>query len=134
VQDSYKGVNQVSQIARVPGRKVYLYYRTGQVYLECELYDKPHQDSEGKVPPELHIQCPACGGESIIPGSKVKKTIHVEYLKPPRRLEMPDNGEVVQQTARVTVDEVCQCGYPDPAGKGKCGWRFKLTDNVVERV
>jgi len=131
-----QGVRGSQTIARAAGRKVYLFLRESQGFIECELFDQPYQDSNGKVPPELHVICPHCGGESIIPPSSdpTAKTVSLEYLDPPRVLEMPDNGEKVWQTVRVTVEEVCRCNHPDPAGKGKCRWAFKITDNVVSRA
>jgi len=133
---SFQGVRTSRTVARVAGRKVYLYLRETQDWIECELFDQPHKDSNGKIPPELHIICPYCNGESVIPPASdpTAKTISLEELNPPRKIEMPDNGETVYQTMRVTVEEVCRCNHPAPNGKGKCRWAFKITDNVVSRV
>jgi hypothetical protein len=114
---------------------VYLRMYEGNQWLECELYDEPFVQSKGQIPPELHIICPYCGGESVIPpsGDPTKKTVKVEYISP-RFIEMPDNGERVVQTALVSVEEVCQCNHPAPNGKGRCGWKFQLRDGVLSRV
>jgi hypothetical protein len=117
--------------------KVYLFLKyDGATWLECELYDDVHRASGGKIPAELHIQCPHCQGESVIPptADPTKKTLRVEYFDKPRRLEMPDNGEVVMQTVMITVEEPCMCAHPAPNGKGHCGWKFRITDNIVTRA
>ena len=133
---TYQGVRGSKTLGKAEARKVYLKLRDGDGWMECELYDKEAFDSHGRLPPELHIICPRCNGESIIPPSldPTAKTIHVEYLDKPRKLEMPDTGEIVYQTARVSIDEVCTCNHPSPAGKGPCGWRFAIRDNVISRV
>lgn len=117
--------------------KVYLFLKyDGQTWLECELYDDVYRGSEGKISAELHIQCPHCGGESVIPPTSdpTKKTLRIEYFDKPRVLEMPDNGERVVQTACITVEEPCMCAHPAPNGKGQCGWKFRITDNVITRA
>jgi len=125
-----------TEIARADATKVYLWVRELGVYIEADLFDRLHVASGGQVPPELHIICPFCGGQSVIPPSHdpTQKHVSVERLSTPRQLVMPDDGEVVYQLARVTVEEECTCGHPDPAGKGVCGWRFKVTENVISRV
>ena len=125
-----------AHIGGMKGRKIYLFRKETQDYIECELYDEQHLASKGKIPAELHIICPSCGGESAIPPIKnpERKTLLVEYLDPPRPLEMPDNGEIVIQTARVTVEEGCTCNWPASNGKGPCGFHFKITDNILYRI
>lgn len=129
-------VRGTTTLHRAKGRPVYLYMRETGDFIECELYDQGYVSSQGKMPAELHMICPYCGGESVIPPTLdiTKKTLRIEYLSIPKLLEMPDNGEVVAQTARVSVEEPCMCGHPDPAGKGRCGFRFRLTDNVISRI
>jgi len=126
-----KGVRKVARIGEAKARLVYMRY--GSSVMECELYD---QHASKELPPELHIICPDCGGESIVPPSKdpTKKTIHIEYLDKPRQLEMPDNGEVVYQTCRVSIDEPIKCGWPAKNGKGRCFWKAVIRDNVVSKV
>jgi hypothetical protein len=133
---SYQGIRREHTIKRAEARKVYIWAKNDQVWLECELYDRPAIDSNGQIPPELHIICPKCGGDSICPPSRdpKKKTVRIEYLGRPRKLEMPDNGEVVWQTALVTIEEEIRCGHPAPNGKGICGWAVKVTDSVASRV
>ncbi len=117
--------------------KVFLFLKyDGATWIECELYDDIHRASGGKISAELHIQCPHCGGESVIPptDNPEKKHLRVEYFDKPRRLEMPDNGEVVFQTASVSVEEPCRCGHPAPNGKGRCAWKFRIQDNIVTRA
>jgi hypothetical protein len=117
--------------------KVYLFLKyDGATWIECELYDDVYKGSDGKIPAELHLQCPHCGGESVIPPTEdsEKKHLRIEYLDKPRRLEMPDNGEVVFQTVVISVEEPCRCGHPAPNGKGLCAWKFRIQDNVVTRA
>jgi len=129
-------VGGVTNMGKAKARKVYLWRKETQDYIECELYDEQHRATNGKFPAELHIICPSCNGESAIPPLRhpERKTLLVEYLETPRPLEMPDNGEVVLQTARVTVQETCKCNWPAANGKGRCGFCFKITDNVISRV
>jgi len=135
-RDSSGAIRASTELARAESTKVYLWVRELEVYIEADLFDRMHYASNGQVPPELHIICPFCGGQSIIPPSAdpAKKRVSVERLSSPRQLVMPDDGEVVYQTARVTVEEACVCGHPDPAGKGVCGWCFKITENVISRA
>lgn len=125
-----------AELARADATKVYLFVRELQIFIEADLFCRLHYESGGQVPPELHIMCPFCNGQSVIPpaADPLSKTVSIEHLASPRPLTMPDNGEVVLQTVRVTVEQSCTCNHPDPAGKGVCGWRFKITDNVISRA
>jgi hypothetical protein len=119
-------------LGKVGGIKVYLKLKAEDAWMECDLFDAPLPG----VPPELHVLCPECYGDVLIPpaGDPGRKTISVEIVDPPRVLTMPDSGEQVVQVRRVTVEEVCTCPWPAKNGKGICGWRFKITDNVISRA
>jgi hypothetical protein len=132
---SYKGVRAVHTLAEAKGTKVYLWYGKGRDHkvLECELYDELSKKAPDKFQPDLHLCCPECGGELNIEGGQ-HKDIKVWYLDKPRPFQMEDNGEIVYQTAVISVEEVCRCSWPDPAGKGRCKWSFVIQENRVYRV
>lgn len=119
-------------LAAAPFRKVYLWDRKAQVWIESELYDQIAKDSNGKIPPELHITCPWCDTDLRVSGDNSPKDISVEYLDRPRKLRMPE-GEIVEQTCLVTVHERVKCSAPSAAGKGLCAWGGYIKENRIYR-
>lgn len=93
--------------------------------------------SEGRAPLELDGFCPRCGDSFRIPGDKFR--ISTEFLDKPYTVVVPYNdvhtGEPkvgrIQQTVVVSVEGVRTCPGLDSGGKGICGYRFVLTDNVM---
>jgi hypothetical protein len=127
-------VQGLKTIADFSGWPVYLFCKGGDIdgkVVEADLYDDLWRRSKGQVPLELDISCPRCGQVSRIPGDL--KTIRIERLEKPRQFVGP-TGELHVQTFRITIHEVMTCDHPAEAGKGICGLRFRVTDNVVHRV
>ncbi len=102
-----------------------------------QLDDQLHKDSKGEIPVHLVGFCPRCGDNFQIRGEEIEIT-H-EYLDPPRPVMVPDidleSGEVKpqrrEQRAVVSVDGVRTCPGDDSGGKGICGFRFRIVDNVM---
>lgn len=114
-------------LAKVKSRRVYLFV-SKETWIEADLYDEMYRASNGKVPAELVIACPRCDGALRINGAKFHIEIH--YLDKPRQLTMPD-GEVVEQTAVVSVEGTRKCSHPAVTGKGMCGREFTIRENRV---
>lgn len=134
------GIGGMQTIAKVPARPVYLFGRGGDiqgVIIDADLHDHLYQQTRGgrtkagiEVPPDLEILCPRCQEWLHIDGHK--KRIKVFYLSQPKRFAHPMDGELCVQTAVVSIEEPLSC--PQPVGKGICGIRFKLTENVLHRI
>jgi hypothetical protein len=129
-----RGVSGLKTIADFSGWPVYLFCKGGDIdgrVVEADLYDDLWKRSNGQVPLELDISCPRCGHVSRIPGDH--KTIKIERMEKPKQFVGP-TGELHVQTIRITISETMTCDHPSQAGKGICGLRFRVTDNVVHRV
>ena len=88
---------------------------------------------EGKIPLDLEICCPRCSEWMHVGGDK-QKTIRAWQLEKPRKFRHPHDGEEVVQTYVVTVEEPMMCSAPAQAGKGKCGCKFRLQENVLRKA
>jgi hypothetical protein len=94
-----------------------------------QLHDQLYRDSDGKIPPEIVTFCPRCGNNWQIMGDH--RTITVEYLEKPVKIELP-GGQFINQTAVVSMEGEGGCPWEDDSGgKGVCGYRFRLVDNVM---
>lgn len=118
--------------AAIGAKKVYLLGPGKHDAIECDLYDELAIGSRGQIPPELILACPRCDSALRVDGTR--HHIDVVYLDPPRRLVMPDNGQVVAQPALITIEGLVQCRGPAPAGKGLCGWRAYVREGRIYKV
>jgi hypothetical protein len=101
-----------------------------------QLDDQLHKDSDGEIPVHLVGFCPRCGDDFQIRGEVIGIT-H-EYLKPPVPIMLPNldpesDGKPQRraQEVVVSVDGVRTCPGDASGGKGICGFKFKIQDNVL---
>lgn len=120
------------------GPPIYLFVRDGRIdfpqVVDAEFVNaadhiesvKSHPDAP--IPPIVEVCCPRCGERSLIKHGK--KTIRIQG-RTPKRFKHPHDGRPCVQTFRLTIDEVLTCAQPGKSGKGVCGYRFRITDNVL---
>jgi hypothetical protein len=105
-----------------------------------QLDDQLHKDSDGEIPVHVVGHCPRCGDQFQIRGEV--HHIEVEYIEPPVRITVPDinmeTGEIGEQeraqVANVSIGGIRTCPGDQSGGKGICGFRFRLQDNVLIAV
>lgn len=98
--------------------------------VDADLHDDLAKASKNAKLFELEICCPRCSAWNRIPGEK--KSIDVRYLDKPRPLQHPHDGEVVYQSALVSIEEPLQCS--EPMGKTICGYTFLIRENRIIRA
>jgi hypothetical protein len=102
-----------------------------------QLDDALFKDSKGEIPVHVVGHCPRCGDNFQVRGELHEIT--VDYIDPPQPVVVPDidleTGEIGEQTRMQTVNVsiagVRTCPGDDSGGKGICGFRFRLVDNVL---
>lgn len=92
-----------------------------------QLDDMLYKSSDGDIPVHLVGFCPRCGQDWQIRGDV--HVIKVDYLDRPVPIDVM--GEQRAQTVNVSVEGVRACPGVDSGGKGICGFRFRLQDNVL---
>lgn len=97
----------------------------------AHLHHDAHEQSHGKIPPELELRCPWCD-ELLKAGEK--KTVTYYMLPEARRVPHPETGETIVQTHVVSVEEDMRCPHPSKSGKGICGFRFVIRENVLSKA
>jgi len=98
--------------------------------IDADLHDDLAKGANDAKLFELEICCPRCSAWNRIPGNK--KDINVRYLSKPQRFQHPHDGEIVQQTAVVSIEQPLQCS--EPIGKSICGYTFVIRENRIIRA
>ena len=98
--------------------------------IDADLHDDLAKGAKDPKLFELEICCPRCSAWNRIPGNK--KDIDVRYLDKPRSFQHPHDGEMVQQTAIVSVEQPLRCA--EPVGKTICGYTFIIRENRIIRA
>jgi hypothetical protein len=123
---------------KVREEHVYLVYRSSSrdVVIEADLLgDQAVINSDGKLPPVIHIECPKCSSDkdrSILSIEYENKKFEIEDLDPKDwgTVPHPDGGYVMGTDGqpviierRLTVKERFSCAY--------CYSSFRITDNIM---
>jgi hypothetical protein len=141
-------LNALTTLDEVEEEHVYLIYRSGlrDVVVECDLLgDQSVRNSDGKLPPVVHLECPRCtkfDEKGIRPEDSKRSIMSMEYRNKKFEIEdlprkdwgvvtMPDgrpvmgsDGKPAIVTRRLTTKETFKCPF--------CGWRYKITDNILQ--
>jgi len=140
----FKAMTTIQEVAE---EHLYLVYRSynRDVVVECDLLgDQTVQNSDGKLPPVIHLECPACSEpdkKGILPEDSQRSILSITHGNKHFEIEdlekkdwgvvtMPDGSPVMNSknepaivTRRLTVKEKIQCVY--------CSRYFKITDNFM---
>ena len=140
----FKALTTIQEVAE---EHIYLVYRSynKDVVVECDLLgDQFAKDSDGKLPPVIHLECPACSKPDkpgTLPENSERSMLSITYGNKHFEIEdldkkdwgvvtMPNGQPVLSSknepaivTRRLTVKERIQCTY--------CGRHFKITDNIM---
>lgn len=140
----FKALTTIQEVAE---EHIYLVYRSynKDVVVECDLLgDQFAKDSDGKLPPVIHLECPVCSQPDkpgTLPEDSQRSMLSITYGNKHFEIEdlekkdwgvvtMPDGSPVMNSkkepavvTRRLTIKERIQCTY--------CGRYFKITDNIM---
>jgi len=129
----------LTTLDEVPEEHVYLLYRghNKEVVIEADLLGvQTVTNSDGKLPPVIHIYCPICSSQedpralSITSGNKQFEIEDIPLDKA-GIVTMADgetpllkkNGKPVIMDRVLTIKESFSCTY--------CGSKFRITDNII---
>lgn len=132
----------ITTLQEVEEEHFYIVYRSPlvDVIIEVDLLgDQAVHNSDGKLPPVIHIECPIPSCREAQPDGRSPLSItfgnkHFEIEDLPMKdwgvVTMPDgrpvmgtNGKPVIVTRRLTIKETFKCVY--------CQRRFRITDNIM---
>lgn len=141
-------LSALTTLSETPEEHIYLVYRSPvrDAVVECDLLgDQAVMNSDGKLPPVIHIECPRCSKpdpagtrpenskRSILSITYGNKHFEIEDLDqkdwgvvtlPDGRPVMGSKGQPAIVSRRLTIKESFKCSY--------CGRRFKITDNFMQ--
>ena len=121
------------EMGQFRGTPVYLFVADKALHpemVDADLHDDLAKTSKNAKLFELEICCPRCAAWNRIPGEK--KDIEVRYFDRPKPLRHPHDGEIVYQSAVVTIEQPMTCS--EPTGKGICGYTFLIRENRIVRA
>ncbi len=98
---------------------------------KAHLHHDGYDRSQGKIPCELELHCPWCD-ELLKAGEK--KTVSYYTLPQAVHVPHPETGGTLVQTHVVSVEESMKCPHPSKDGKGICGFRFVVRENVISKA
>lgn len=137
----------LTTLQEVAEEHLYLVYRSYNkaVVVECDLLgDQITKDSDGKLPPMIHLECPECSKPDepgILPENSERSILSISYGNKHYEIEdlerkdwgfvsMPDGAPVLNSKKEpavisrlLTVKEKIQCVY--------CKRHFRITDNIM---
>jgi hypothetical protein len=132
----------LTTLQEVEEEHLYIIYKNPLLHVVIEadlLGDQAVHNSDGKLPPVIHIECPIPSCREAQPDGRSPLSItsgnkHFEIEDLPHKdwgvVTMPDgrpilstDGKPVIMTRRLTIKETFKCSY--------CQRRFRLTDNIM---
>jgi len=132
----------LTTLQEVAEEHLYLVYKNPLLHVVIEadlLGDQAVHQSDGKLPPVIHIECPIPSCRDAQPDKRSplsitsgNKHFEIEDLDPKdwKIVTYPDNrpvlgtdGKPIVMTRRLTIKEVFRCSY--------CNRSFRITDNIM---
>lgn len=131
--DAKRTVMASPNMGHFRGTPVYLFVEDKTLHarvVDADLHDDLAKGAQDAKLFELEICCPRCSAWNRIPGNK--KDIEVRYFDKPKPFQHPHDGEIVYQSAVVTVEQALTCS--EPVGKTICGYTFVIRENRIIRA